>query len=604
MGLEFLSGFARRLAKNFAGGRAWVGVIALGMAIALTGCNFSLRTNAARVPQLVFASPSDPSTFNPPLNDSLFSRFVYGYLYEGLISEDGITREVVPALAESWKISDYKLRVEFTLREGLKWSDGQPLTTDDIMFSFQEVYLNPKIPTGIKDILRVGESGAFPSVRKIDSRRVEFVVPEPFAPFLRNVGGQPILPAHILRESTQQQDSKGNLKYLSVWGTDTDPRKIIANGPYVMDRYTSGQRVIFRRNPYYWRKDAATQPQPYIERIVTQIVGSEDGQLLSFRSGDLDDFSVNPESFQLMKQEEKRGKYKIYNAGPDPGSRFITFNLNKAKNDKGQPFVDPVHSEWFNNLAFRKAIAHGIDRDRMKTSIYQGIGELQNSPLDSGNPFYLAPEKGGKAYNYDPELSKKLLKEAGFQYNSKGELLDAKGNRVQFVLLVKAEEKARVSAAAQIQQDLTQLGIKVDMQVLAFNSVIKRLTSRNWECYVGGFGGGGAEPHSGSNIWVSSGSLHQFNQGPQEGEPPISGWEVTAWEKEIDRLFAAGARELDENKRRVFYDKYQQIAQEQLPFIHLVNPLALEAVRDRIQNIRFSRSGGAFWNLYELKVAN
>lgn len=597
MGFDLLMGFNDRLTK-------WIMVIVLGLAIALTGCNLSIRTAAARVPQLVFASPSDPSTFNYPLNDSLFSLFVYGYLYEGLLRENGLTRELEPALAESWKISDDKLRVEFTLRDGLKWSDGQPLTTDDVMFSFQEVYLNPKIPTPVKDILQVGDNGALPSLRQIDQRRMEFEVPEPFAPFLRNVGGLPILPAHILRESTQQQDSKGNLKYLSTWGTDTDPRKIIANGSYVMDSYTSGQRVIFRRNPFYWRKDAAGQPQPYIERIVTQIIGSEDGQLLSFRSGDLDNLSVKPESFQLMKQEEKRGKYKIYNAGPETGSRFITFNLNKAKNDKGQPFVDPIHSQWFNNLAFRQAIAHAIDRERMKTSIYQGIGGLQNSPLDNKNPFYLPPEKGGKAYNYDPALSKNLLKEAGFQTNAKGELLDQSGNRVQFVLLVKSEEKSRVSAAAQIQQDLTQLGMKVDLQVLAFNSVIKKLTSRNWECYVGGFGGGGADPHSASNIWRVNGALHQFNQGPKSGEPLISGWEVSDWEKEIDRLFAAGARELDDSKRAVFYNKYQQIAQEQLPFIHLVNPLSLEAVRDRIQNVKFSPSGGAFWNLYELKVAN
>jgi len=595
MGFDLLKGWQGRLSR-------WIVVV--GLAIALTGCNFSIRTATARVPQLVFASPSDPSTFNYPLNDSAFSLFVYGYLYEGLLGENGLTRELEPVLAESWKISDDKLRIEFALKDGLKWSDGQPLTADDVMFSFQEVYLNPQIPTAVRDILQVGDNGALPTLRQIDRRHIEFNVPEPFAPFLRNVGGLPILPAHILRESTQQKDSKGNLKYLSTWGTDTDPRKIIANGPYVMDRYTSGQRVIFRRNPYYWRKDAAGQPQPYIERIVTQIIGSEDGQLLSFRSGDLDKFSVNPESFQLMKQEEKRGKYRIYNAGPETGSRFITFNLNKAKNDKGQPFVDPIHSQWFNNLAFRQAIAHGIDRERMKTSIYQGIGDLQDSPLDSKNPFYLAPEKGGKAYNYDPELSKKLLKEAGFQTNAKGELLDQSGNRVQFVMLVKAEEKSRVSAAAQIQQDLTQLGMKVDLQVLAFNSILTKLMSRNWECYVGAFGGGGADPHSGSNIWRANGSSHQFNQGPQPGEPPISGWQVSEWEREIDRLFAAGARELDDSKRAVFYNKYQQIAQEQLPFIHLVNPLSLDAVRDRIQNIKFSPSGGAFWNLYELKVAN
>ncbi|MCU0568876.1 MAG: ABC transporter substrate-binding protein [Oculatellaceae cyanobacterium Prado106] len=574
-------------------------VVAIALSGSLSGC--SLRTAAARVPQMVFATPSDPSTFNYALNDSLFSLFVFGYLYEGLIGENGLTRELEPRLAESWKVSDDKLKVEFTLREGLRWSDGQPLTADDIVFTFKEIYLNPKITTGVKDILRVGESGAFPSIRQIDDRRVEFTVPEPFAPFIRNVGALFIYPAHILRESTQKTDSQGNLLYLSTWGTDSDPRKIIANGPYVMDRYISGQRVIFKRNPNYWRKDDQGQPQPYVERIITQVVGSEDGQLLSFRSGDLDAFAINPESFQLMKQEEQRGKYTIYNGGADPGSRFFGFNLTKAKNASGKPFVDPLKSKWFNNQAFRQAVAYAIDRDRMVNNIYQGIGELQNSPFDSGNPFMMKPEEGLKVYNHDPEKSKKLLQDAGFRYNEKAELLDTDGNRVQFVLLVKSEEKARVSVAAQIQQDLARIGMKVDLQVLAFNSIIKKLTSRDWEAYVGGFGGGSAEPHSGVNIWSSKGDLHQFNMGPREGEPPITGWEVTDWEKEIDRLFIAGARELDDQKRRVIYNQFQQIVQEQLPFIHLVNPLSLQAVRNRITPIKFSASGGAFWNIHELK---
>jgi peptide/nickel transport system substrate-binding protein len=586
-------------------GRVVRSVVACVLAIALGGC--SLRTSAARLPQLVLPISSDPSTFNYLLNESLFSLFVYGNLYEGLVGENGVTKEIEPRLAESWQFSPDKLRLEFTLRTGLKWSDGQPLTADDVLFSFTDLYLNPKIPTSVKDVIKVGEQGAFPAIRKLDDRRIEFTVPEPFAPFLRNVGGLPILPAHILRETVQKQDGKGNLIFLSTWGTDTDPRKIIANGPYVMTNYTPGQRVIFRRNPNYWRKDDAGQLQPYVERIVTQVVPSEDGQLLSFRSGDLDGFVINPDSFQLMKQEEKRGNYKIYNGGPDPGMRFLTFNLNKAKNDKGQPFVDPIHSQWFNNLAFRQAVAHGIDRDRMKNNIYQGVAALQDSPFDSGNPFYLAPEKGGKAYNYDPELSKKILQEGGFQYNPKGELLDQAGNRVRFVLLVKSEEKARVAAAAQIQRDLTQLGMKVDLQVIAFNTVLQRLLSRNWECYVGGFGGGGSDPHSNSNIWLSNASSHQFNQGPQEGEPPISGWEVSDWEREVDRLFAAGARELDDEKRRVYYDQFQKLAQEQLPFIYLLNPLNTVAIRDRVQNVKFSAAGAAyvnFWNIHEIQVAN
>jgi peptide/nickel transport system substrate-binding protein len=263
--------------------------------------------------------------------------------------------------------------------------------------------------------------------------------------------------------------------------------------------------------------------------------------------------------------------------------------------------VDPVKSRWFNTLEFRQAVAHAIDRQRMRDTIYQGLGDLQDSPLDSQNPFYLSPEQGLKTYDYDPEKAKALLQQAGFKYNA-GQLEDWDGNPVRFVLLVRSEEVSRVRVASQIKQDLQAIGIRVDLQSLSFNSAIQKLQRRDWEAYVGGFGGGGLEPHSGYNIWSSQGSLHQFNQGPLPGEPEITGWEVSDWERQIDRLFTQGVQELDESKRRAIYNQFQQIAQEQVPFIHLVNPLTFSAVRDRVEGVQFTALGGAFWNLYELTV--
>lgn len=583
--------------------RHWLAVmLALMSAIALTGCNPSqFKTKAAQVPQLIFTTPSGPSTFNPPLNQSAFS--VFGYLYDGLLTEnyaqDG---KLEPALAESWQISPDKKGIVFTLRDGLKWSDGQPLTVDDVIFTYQDVYLNPKIPTDIKDILRVGTSRALPSVKKLDERRVEFTVPEPFVPFLRNVGGLPILPAHALREAVQTTGPDGNPKYLSTWGTGTDPKEVIGNGPYKMEIYTPSQRVIFRRNPYYWRKDAQGNPQPYVERIVLQIIENTDNQLVSFRSGQLDDLEVNPDAFPLLKKEENRGRFTIYNGGPDSTTLFVGFNLNKARNKNNQPLVDPIKSRWFNTLAFRQAVAYAIDRETMKKNIFRGLGELLNSPIPAKSPYYLSRENGLKVYNYDPQKAKQLLLGSGFKYNPQGQLLDAEGHQVRFNMLVKAEDQIRVKMAVQIQQDLAKIGMQADLQVIAFNVVVENLRNRNWECYVGGFGGGGVEPHSGFNIWSTKGGLHQFNQGPQPGEPPIQGWEVSDWEQEIDRLFVEGSQEFDEAKRKAIYARFQQIAQEQLPFIHLVNKLAFEAVRQRVQNIKYSPLGGPFWNLYELKV--
>jgi peptide/nickel transport system substrate-binding protein len=576
-------------------------ILAIFLIFNLTACSiFINKKNNDNISQLVFVNPSDPSTFNAPLNNSAFS--VFGFLYEGLLTENGLTAKLEPGLAESWQISPDKKRITFTLREGLKWSDGHPLTADDIVFSYQDIYLNEKVPTGIKDILRIGDTGAFPSVKKIDDRQVEFTVPEPFAPFLRYVAGISILPKHALEGSIKTVDANGNLKFLSTWGTDTNPQLIVGNGLYRMESYTPSQRVIFEKNPYYWRKDDQGRSQPYIERIILQIIESTDNQLVRFRSGEIDSLGVMAEAFSLLKKEEKRGNYTIYNGGPESGSRFFSCNLNQAKDGQGKPFVDPIKSRWFNNLAFRQAIAYAVDRERMKNNIYRGLGEVQHSPIGVDSPYYLSPKEGLKVYNYDPQKAKKILLEAGFKYNADGELLDRENNKVRFTILVKAEEKSRVDAAVQIQQDLGKIGMKADLQVLSFNSILQKLDRRDWDCYVGGFGGGGVEPHSSYNIWSSKGSLHQFNQGPKPGDTPIKGWQVSEWEKEIDRLFTEGVRELDDQKRKEIYGQFQQIAAEQVPFLFLVNSLSLEAVRNRVENVKFSALGGAFWNLYELDV--
>ena len=217
--------------------RKWLAVmLALVSAIALSGCNpTELKTEAAQVPQLVVSVLSDPQTFNFALNQQ--SPSIFGLTFKGLTSVNGVTGEIQPELAESWQLSDDKLRIVFTLREGLKWSDGEPLTADDVIFTYEEIVFNKEIPTDARDYVTIGASGDLPKVRKLDDRRVEFILPEPFAPFLTTTTGHTsnaiaILPKHALQESVRSKNSEGNPKFLSTWVTDTDPAKIIVNGFY------------------------------------------------------------------------------------------------------------------------------------------------------------------------------------------------------------------------------------------------------------------------------------------------------------------------------------------------------------------------------------
>ncbi len=580
--------------------RSWIWVLlAFWIAIALTGCNPSqYKVKAAQVPQMIDDILSDPKTFNYPLNQEFPN--VFPLTAEGLTFENPLTGKEEPALAESWQISDDKLKITFTLRQDLKWSDGKPLTVDDVVFTYNDVYLNKAIPTDARDVLRVGESRQLPTVRKLDERRVEFITPEPFAPFL-GVTGLPILPAHALKESVNKKDNEGKPLFLTKWGVDTPPDQIIVNGPYKIERYDSSQRIIFRRNPYYWRKGPQGQSQPYIERMVWEIVENTDTSLLQFRSGGLDTVDITPEYFSLLKSQEKQGHFKIYNGGPTSSKLFLMFNLNKGQRN-GKPLVNPVKSRWFNTVAFRQAVAYALDRQTMINNIYRGLGTAQNSPIAEQSPYYFSPKQGLRVYDYNLKKAKELLLKAGFKYNDRNQLVDAEGNRVRFSLLTNAGNKIREAMGSQIKQDLGKIGIQVDFAPLAWSTYTDKLSNTlDWEAGLMGLTGG-LEPNGGANLWNPQGGLHMFNQKPSAGQKPIQGWEAAPWEQEIGKLYIQAARELDEAKRKALYAKTQQITQEYLPVIHMVGQYSLSAVRDRFEGIKFSALGGSLWNIYEIRA--
>lgn len=576
--------------------RRWVAwSLVLVVAIALPGCSLSqFKTQTARVPQYVDTLLSAPKTFNS--SQSQEANNVFGLIYEGLTTQNGLTGEIEPALAESWEFSADKLTIIFTLRPNLKWSDGVALTADDVVFSYNDVYLNEAIPTDTRDVLRIGKSRALPKVRKLDDRRVEFSIPEPFAPFLRTAGAINILPAHALKQLVDTLDRKGNPQFISAWGVDTDPREIIVNGPYQLESYETNQRVVFRRNPFYWRYQIPGRANGNIERIIWKIVESPDTALLQFRSGGLDSVGVRASTFSLLKREEKAGNFTIYEGGPDFGTTFILFNLNRGRRNN-KPLVNPVKSRWFNNVKFRQAVAYAIDRERMLANTYQGLGLPQNSSISVQSPYYLSPEEGLKVYNYDLEKSRQLLKDAGFTTKNKGQLFDDKDNPVRFTLMAPAGS----TLGTQIKQDLSKVGIKVDYTPIAFNTMVDKLSdSLDWDCALLGLTGG-LEPNTGANVWSPEGGLHMFNQKPQPPSEPIQGFTVSDWEQEIDDLYIQGAQEIDEAKRKAIYAKTQQIAQEYLPFIYLINPLALAAVRNDFEGTQYTALGKVTWNIHDIR---
>jgi peptide/nickel transport system substrate-binding protein len=329
---------------------------------------------------------------------------------------------------------------------------------------------------------------------------------------------------------------------------------------------------------------------------------------LKFRSGEIDilgAFSViRVEDFSLLKREEKRGKFHLVLGGPRAGTLFLTFNLNTGRRKNGQPVLDPIKSRWFNTVAFRQAVAYAIDRQAMINRTFRGFAQTQDSPISVQSPYYLSPKEGLKSYTYNPEKAKELLLGAGFKYDSRNQLLDADGNPVRFTMITNAGNKTRESLGVQIRQDLSKIGIQVNFQPIAFNTLLDKMdNSMDWEALILGFTGS-VEPNDGFNLWNPDGASHLFNQKPQPGREPLQGRTVADWERRIGDLYIQAAQELDEAKRKELYAETQRLTQEYLPFVYLVNQETIAAVRDRVQGVEYTALKGAYWNLEDQRIAD
>ena len=534
--------------------------------------------------QLVLSTTSDPKSFNDILAKETSTTTVTGLIFEGLTTVNAYDLTVEPNLAKSWTVSEDGLTWTFKLREDVFWNDGVQFTADDVVFTFNDLIYNTEIPSSSKDIFTF--EGAPMNVEKENKFTVRFILPVKFAPFLRSLG-QAILPKHKLEEAVRTG------KFNFTWGIDTDPKEIVGTGPFALKDYRPGERLVFGRNEYYWKRSVDGEKLPYLEGIIYLIVQNTDTAFLKFIDGELDYYGVRGGDYPLLKPKEAKQNFTIYNSGPAFGTNFIIFNQNDRVNpESGEPFVDPVKLKWFTDANFRRAVAMAIDKQRIIEILMNGLGFPQHSAISPSKGFF--HKSNVKKYGYDLQKAKKTLNTNGYwDRDGDGIIEDSEGNKIEFTLQTNSGAVDRIQIAGIIRHDLQELGIKVNFQVIEFNTLVGKLTGTyDWDAIILGLTGGGMDPHFGKNVWMSSGQLHMWN--PLQKEPS------TPWEKRIDEIFNEAAQELDENKRKVFYDEFQQIVSEQLPVIYTVLNSQIYAVRNKFGNLSPTAFGGAFHNLEEI----
>jgi peptide/nickel transport system substrate-binding protein len=508
----------------------------------------------------VRAQITDPRTFNPTVAQETSSTDNLALIFDGLVEQNYITGEIEPALAETWTVSRDGRTWVFTLRQGVAWHDGRPVTADDVVFTFQSIFTEG-VQTSSRDTLTF--DGKPLQFRKLDARRIEFKTEKPVGTFLRVIGTS-IVPRHKLADAL----AKGAAEFNRTWGVNTPPREIIGTGPYVMQEYVPGQRVTFLRNTKYWKVDKAGNRLPYLTRYVRFIVPNLDALRLKFLARETDVYAARPREFSEFKQMERAQNFTIYDGPETFSSEFVVLNQNPAG-------VKPPKLTWFQDTRFRRALNHAVDRATIANQIYAGRATPAWGPLSVGNKLYYNDKL--PQYEYNLARAEQLLTEAGYRKGSDGVLRDAQGTVVEFTLSTNAENNDRVAMGNILRQDWSKLGIKVNYAPEAFNTLVGKLVGTfNWDAIIIGLTGG-IEPVTGKNVWLTSGSLHMW--WPKQENP------ATPWEAEINRLFSQAEGEVAAERRKQFYQRWQQIVAEQVPILFFSYPKTQPAVRNTMGNV-------------------
>lgn len=530
-----------------------------------------------------------PKTFNPFNCKDNISALMSGIMYDGLLSSDPMTGQPTPKLAKSFSISSDGTTYTIKLRHGIKWSDGKPITADDVIFTWNDIIFAGLGDTSTRDSIVIDNK--LPTVRKIDNYTVEFITPKPFAPFVRMLS-TPIAPKHIFMPAVK----KGNTYFDSFLSTNTKPKDFVVSGAFKLKEYVPAQRVVFERNPNYYEINTKQQKLPYLDKLVYLIVGDLNNEVLKFEAKELDVISLQGSKVARYKSLEPHSDFKLYNLGPDTGTMYLSMNLNNRKDNKGKYYVNTDKQTWFQDLNFRTAVDYAIDRKNMVLNIANGIGAPLFTP-ESLNSIYL--NKNLKPYDKNLDKSKELLKKSGFYLDKKGKLFDKHGHRVEFDLYTNAGNTEREAIGVMVKQDLEDLGMKVNFKPIEFNSLVNKLVSTyDWDMVIMGLTGSPLEPNGGKNVWLSDGRLHMFNQrNPQEGKAKI-----LPWEKELDYLYTQGALATKFEDRKKYYDKYQEIVYKEKPMIYIYSPIRIVALRNKFKNIYPSSLGGITHNIEEIYI--
>ncbi|RMF97826.1 MAG: peptide-binding protein [Candidatus Schekmanbacteria bacterium] len=480
---------------------------------------------------IVEGSIGQVSTLIPQLASDSASHEVADLIYNGLVryNKDLIIEGV---LADSWKVSEDGLRITFHLKKQVKWHDGAPFTAKDVLFTYN-LMIDPKTPTAYKeDFLRVKK------VEVPDDYTFVVIYDKPFAPALISWSIS-ILPSHIL----EGQDI-----------TKTDfGRNPIGTGPYKFEKWES-DRIILKANDDYF------EGRPYIDRVIYRVIPDNQTMFLELKGGGIDWMGLTP--IQYKRQTETDFFRKNFQKFRYPSFSYTYLGYN-------------LKDEKFKDKRVRQALSYAINRQEIIDGVLLGLGREATGPY---LPDMWVYNPNVKRYPYDKKKALELLTEAGWKDTDNDGFLDKNGKKFQFTIITNQGNSMRARTGEIIQKNLHDIGIDVKLRIIEWAAFLKDfINKRKFEAVILGW----SVPRDPDlyDVW------HSSKTGPEELNF------VSYSNPEVDELLEKGRSVFDQEERKKYYYRIQEILAEDQPYTFLYVPDALPAIHKRFKNIKPAPAG-------------
>ena len=519
---------------------------------------------AARGGTLTVSVRAEPRSFSRLVARDGVTDLLTNLTQAKLVRINKVTQEVEPWLAESWERSDDARRYTLKLRSDVVFSDGQPFTSADVVFMFKAIY-DEKTGSNLADSLTA--NGKKLQVAALDGRTVEVVFPEPFAAGVRLLANLPILPRHKL-EAALNAGQLGN-----AWNLSTPPSEVVGLGPFVLSEYVSGQRIVFDRNPRYFRKAPDGGALPYLDRLTIEIVPDQNAELLRLEAGQIDATAneIAPESYAPLKRAADAGRIRLFDLGVGLDAPWLWFNL------KPGAFAGDPRAVWLQRDELRQAISLAVDRQLVADTVYLGAAVPVYGPVTPSNKKWYWD--GFPKVPHDPAAARARLAAIGLTDRNGDGMLEDAGNRpARFTLLTQKGRPDLERACAVIRDEMRKVGVVVDVVTLEPNALVDRFANTGkYEAVYYTAIATDTDPALNPDFWFSFGSAHLWNMAQKAP--------ATDWERRIDELMAKQIASPDEAERKRLFNEVQQIFSEHTPVVYFAAPRIFVGVSSRVTNV-------------------